>query len=654
LPRQSPMSTASGEPGDPRPDPGSPGGVPQLRRVLAVLWRCVSLLRGVKRHLFAFAGAVAGLALLALPPLLLLLDVFWTRVLEGQPLTPLEASLLRMDPAETVTVDALAREARLGAARRALAGFALAMVVIAPLIAALVYYRIWILQRINQLLRLELFDRVQALSLRFHSESRVGDAIYRIYQDSAMVTQLVDVLFIRPVVSLGRYLVALAVVALFAPVLALGLALLAPPSLWLGARYGPPLRRDFRRARETNAALTSRIQEALVGIRVIKAYGAEPAWQARFERASRTAFDAAFAARFRYAVFGVLVFGLVGLVLAGSAAWAAVQTRQGDALFAAGVLSAFGFTAWNLGLFNFAKERVGEGGSGIRMLLGTWGKVQDVVIGLGRVFELLDQPIEVTDRPGARPLRGVRWGVRFRDVHFRYQPERPALEGVDLEARPGAITAIAGPTGAGKSTLMALLLRLFDPERGAVEIDGADLRDLQVASLREKVAIALQENLLFGATIGDNIRFAVPEASDEAVREAARVACADEFIEALPAGYDTPLGERGARLSTGQRQRLSIARAVLKDAPILVLDEPTASLDADTELRVLRNLSEWGKDRVIFIITHRLSTIRRADRIVVLEEGRVAEQGSHADLQDRSGGLYRRLLESERGAEAPA
>jgi ABC-type multidrug transport system fused ATPase/permease subunit len=237
-------------------------------------------------------------------------------------------------------------------------------------------------------------------------------------------------------------------------------------------------------------------------------------------------------------------------------------------------------------------------------------------------------------------------GVAFRDVTFGYRPGQPVLHGVSFEARPGTITALVGPTGSGKSTLLGLLLRLFDPDRGAIELDGVDLRRIRLANLREKVAIALQENLLFGATVRENVRYGAPGASDEALRECARVACADEFIERLPAGWETQLGERGAKLSTGQRQRLSIARALAKDPPIVVLDEPTAALDAETELRLLENLAAWGRDRAILLVTHRLSTIRRADQILVLDGGRLVERGTHAELAAREG-PYRRLLRSE-------
>jgi ABC-type multidrug transport system fused ATPase/permease subunit len=283
----------------------------------------------------------------------------------------------------------------------------------------------------------------------------------------------------------------------------------------------------------------------------------------------------------------------------------------------------------------------------IEGLFSLWGRVQDVAIGLDRVYEVLDRDPEIVQVANPVAMPAVRSGIRFDHVTFSYRRGQPILRKVDLLAKPGTITALIGPTGSGKSTLMALLLRLYEPDEGRIEIDGVDLRQIDLDALRGGVSIALQENLLFRATIRENIRFAMPAASDDQVVEAARVACADEFIRALPLGYDSLLGERGTKLSTGQRQRLSIARAVLKDTPILILDEPTASLDAETELGVLDNLARWGKGRAIFIITHRLSTIRRADRIAVLRDGELVEQGSHEELMRRPSGLYRRLVEVE-------
>jgi ABC-type multidrug transport system fused ATPase/permease subunit len=621
-----------------------------FRLLLRLLARCLGLLRPVRGHLAALFAGFGGLAVLFVPVGLVLMDAFWTRVLEGESLTAWQAWFLRLDPSAYVDVPALDAEARRVVLRRvAIAGVATGLVA-TPAVLALYYYQVWILQRVNQVLRLRLVDRLQSLSLRFHADSSVGDAIYRMVQDSAMVTQLVNVLILIPLATLGRFLFAFVVVALFDPWLALLLLGLWPPLVVLGLAFSRRLRVAFRAARETNAALTGRIQETLVGIKVIKAYGAERDFQARFEAASRDAFDAAYRARGDLlGLYLVVLFWLVACALVVGAAVAALHALAGRPV----AVAALGFSAWTLGLFNYFKARFGDGAGNLRLLFRTWGRTQDVAIGLDRVFELLDAKPEVQDAPDAVLFPGVRRGVRYRGVGFRYQPDRPALEGVDFEARVGTLTAIVGPTGSGKTTLLALLLRLFDPQEGRIEVDGADLRRFRVASLRERVSVALQENLLFGTTVRENIRYAVPDADDDAVRRAARVACADEFIEKLPEGYDTLLGERGAKLSTGQRQRLGIARAVLKEPDVLILDEPTASLDAETELRVLANLAAWARGRLVFVITHRLSTVRRADQIVVLREGRVAEAGTPAELLARPGGAYRSLVEHEE-AGAPA
>ena len=309
--------------------------------------------------------------------------------------------------------------------------------------------------------------------------------------------------------------------------------------------------------------------------------------------------------------------------------------------FGYGLVALVGFAAWNLGAFQAARDRhVALSGIcvGLAMLWGicrTGGRPAAGVL-----------PARLGAR-GPRPAgcggdAGCGEGVRFRDVEFGYRSGVPVVKGVTFTARPGTVTAIVGASGAGKSTLMSLLLRLYEVDAGRIEVGGMDIRDIRLAALRGAVAIVLQENALFPTSVLENIRYAVEDAPMAAVERAAAVACAADFIAALPDGYATLLGERGAKLSTGQRQRLSIARAVLKDAPILILDEPTAALDVHTEQRVLDNLGAWAQDeKIIFLITHRLATIRHADQILLLEDCTLVEQGDHGTLMARDEGRYR-------------
>jgi ATP-binding cassette subfamily B protein/subfamily B ATP-binding cassette protein MsbA len=280
----------------------------------------------------------------------------------------------------------------------------------------------------------------------------------------------------------------------------------------------------------------------------------------------------------------------------------------------------------------------------INSILQAYGLIQGAKAGVQRVFEILEVERDLKEGPRVFPVAGARGEVAFNEVSFQYLPDQPVLKQIDLRVRPGEKVAIVGPTGAGKSTLVSLLPRFYDPQAGRVTIDGVDVRELQLKSLRRQIAMVLQPPLVFPFTMRENIAYGRPEATLEEVVSAARLACIHDFIVQLPQGYDTVVGEQGATLSEGEKQRLTIARAILRGAPILILDEPTSSVDAETEALIMAGLERLMAGRTTFIIAHRLSTVRRADLIVVLRAGRIVEQGSFAELIHRQGpfaSLYR-------------
>ncbi|MGD8863788.1 MAG: ABC transporter ATP-binding protein, partial [Myxococcales bacterium] len=456
---------------------GQPDGIP-LRQLLKLAVRTVPYLKSARADLRRLLkGFLISLPLLLglLVAGLLAADLFFNRMLRGQPVTPFEARLLSLDPALFVDVGALGVEARRVLRTKLMIYIGVLIAVYTPLIVGGLFYFIRLVQRINQGLRTQMMAQVQAMSMRHHSGSRVGDSIYHAYQDSAMVTGLMAML-VAPILPLLRATWFLFFVLIFDWRLSVALGAMYLIGILFARHQGPFLRAEFRRARELNAALTSRIQETLSGLKVVKAFGSEAFEQRRFEDASEGAFGGAFHARSRLALYRIVAFSLSAVPVMGAYCLLAVYAAEERSLAAGTALAFTGFATWNLGAWNYALGRMRNAGSAAKGLMDMWGLSQDMSVAMERAFSQVDLTPEVQDAEDAVEMPGLEREVRFEDVSFAYQPERPVLSDVSVTAKAGQITALVGPTGSGKSTLVSLLLRLFDPDAGRVAIDDQDIR----------------------------------------------------------------------------------------------------------------------------------------------------------------------------------
>jgi subfamily B ATP-binding cassette protein MsbA len=397
------------------------------------------------------------------------------------------------------------------------------------------------------------------------------------------------------------------------------------------ARIGRWIRRTTRRAQDNAAELNQILQETISGQQVVKSFGAEDLESNRFRLAARRLKSSNLHYVAQQALSSPLIEFFAALTIVGLLTYARTQIKQG-------AMTAGEFTSFVFALLMLYEP--------VKRLTGIHNIFQQAAGASQKVFEYLERDQQIKEKPGALKLARFQHGIVLDNVGFRY-PNAPngfAITNVNLEVRAGEIVALVGPSGAGKTTLANLVPRFYDATTGAVRLDGKDVRDLQLSSLRDKISMVAQDTFLFNDTLANNIRYGKPKAKDDDVREAARSALAEEFILRMPLGYDTVIGERGLKLSGGQRQRVAIARALLKNAPILILDEATSHLDTESELLVQRALQNLMSDRTVIVIAHRLSTIRRADKIVVLDGGGITEIGTHEELINH-GGIYQRLHE---------
>lgn len=489
-------------------------------------------------------------------------------------------------------------------------------------------------QRFVFALRRDLFAHMQRLSLRFHDRQRTGDLITRLTS---------DVQAIRDVVS-GGSILFFTNASLLAGMLgmmfwlnwqfALASLSVAPLLFWSVFRYTSRVKAAARVARTSEGLLASVAQETLASIRIVQGLAQEDQQSERFQTQNTTSLNAYLeSVRYQAAVAPLVdVFAAAGLAIVmwfGATRVLAHQLTTGDVVV---------FFAYVTNLY-----------APIKALSRLWYSLNRATIGIERIGEVMELAYDVTDRADARPVEKLTGQIEFRDVSFAYDQSRGVLSRIRLDIAAGERLAIVGPTGAGKSTLASLIPRLYDPTGGAVLMDGHDLRTFKVQSLRDQVSMVLQDALLFSGSVRDNIAFGKPDATMEEIIAAARTANADEFIDRLPLGYETAVSERGTTLSGGQKQRIAIARAILRDAPILILDEPTTGLDAASERLVVDALERAAEGRTTITIAHRLTTLRFADRIIVLEGGSILEDGTHLELI-RRGGRYASFFHLHSGA----
>jgi len=474
--------------------------------------------------------------------------------------------------------------------------------------------------------RNDLYAAIHRLSLSFFNQRSTGEIMSRLMMDVNLLGETVTIAFSQALREPFYILSFGALLLLLQWQLAL-LCLLVLPLLFIPiARFGNKIRHRGLLVQERYAELNTILQEALTGIRIVKAFVAEEYERLRFARKNQESFRAAIriarVTALSWPVLEVLGgIGILGVVVFGSyLVLQQILTLGGFMVFLGALISIF---------------------TPIKRLGGMNNHIQRGMAGVKRVFELMDIRPDLVEAPDAVPLSRVQGAVAFRGVSFAYDGSRPVLGDVSFEVRGGQLVAIVGSSGAGKSTLVDLIPRFYDPTAGRVEIDGTDVRRVTFRSLREQIGIVTQEVILFDDTVYNNIIYGQWGVTSDRVQEAAQIAHAAEFIERLPQGYETRIGERGVRLSGGEKQRIAIARAVLRDPPILILDEATSALDAESERLVQDALDRLMEGRTTFVIAHRLSTIIRAHRVLVLEQGKIVEAGTHQELLDARGVYYR-------------
>ena len=516
----------------------------------------------------------------------------------------------------------------------------LAVIVIAVFGAVSSYFEKYLTTSVGQWvmhdLRRVLYSHIQRLSLSYHDQKRTGDLISRVTTDidavQSMISQVMLGMLVNVLTLSGMMIVMLYLNWAFT-VIAL---MVAPALFFVVYHYTHRIKNASRAMRRQEGEVVSVLEEVLSSIRVVKAFAREDYEQKRFERESRESVEKALRAR----NFKAKLPPIVEIIVA---AGTCLVLWYGARLVLTGALTSGELLVFLLYLGKMYKP--------MRELSKMTDTISKADVGWERIREVLENETQVRDLPGAKRAPRFKGKIEFDHVKFAYDGNQRVLDDINLRIEPGQLAALVGPTGAGKTTIVSLLPRFYEITSGQIRIDGTDIQRFKQRSLREQISFVLQESLLFRASVAQNIAYGKPDATHEEIVRAAHLANADEFIDRMPDGYETMIGERGVTLSGGQRQRITIARAIIRDSPILILDEPSAGLDAESEKLVFDALDKLMEGKTSIVIAHRLATVRRADVIFVIDEGRVVEQGTHDELLT-TGGLYSRLYELQfRGEE---
>lgn len=494
------------------------------------------------------------------------------------------------------------------------------------------YLTVRIEQAVTRDLRNAVHDHLLELDLAFFARTKVGQIVSRLTNDVEQLRTLVTRHITKVLASTFQILATTATLVAISLRLTLVAFVVLPAMFAIWGRMLRRLRSADRRVLDLSGEVSSRVQESMSGIRLVKAAAAEDHERRRFRDLTRAYFRTYVRTEALRALAGPIteILGALGTVI--------ILWYGSRLVLVEGAIDAAAFLAFlGLSMKLYAP---------VKWLSKLPSLVQPGLAAADRIFEFLDTPAQIQDRADAREFTHFTGEIAYEGVSFEYRPGVPVLRDINLRVPKGSVTALVGPSGSGKTTMVELLARFYDPTAGRITIDGHDLRDFTVRSLRRNLGIVTQETVLFHDTVRANIAYGLPDASEADIIRAAKAAYAHEFIEALPHGYDTIVGERGTELSGGQRQRIAIARAILRDPPILIFDEATSALDTEAERLVQRAVESLLAGRTVFVIAHRLSTVRRADQILVLDDGRIVERGQHADLLAH-GGLYSRLYAME-------